>query len=143
MIKFENIIIRDRVKDWMEAVRIAAQPLLDEKIITPNYVEKMIETVKEMGAYIVISKDVAIPHARPEDGARETAISLLKLKERVAFSDSKEVNTIIVLASSNSNGHIELLKKLSLILSQKEKYEKLIETQDQKTIFAILEGKEV
>lgn len=143
MIKYENINIRDSAKDWVEAVKIAAEPLLSDGTITENYVEKMIQTVRELGAYIVISKDVAIPHARPEDGAERTAISLLKLKNRVAFTPEKEVNTIIVLASSNSDTHIQLLKSLSLLLSQKEKYNALIESVDKDEIFRIFNGKEV
>lgn len=143
MIKYENINIRDSAKDWIEAVKIAAEPLLSDGTITENYVDKMIDTVRELGAYIVISKDVAIPHARPEDGAERTAISLLKLKNRVAFTPEKEVNTIIVLASSNSDTHIQLLKSLSLLLSQKEKYNALIESVDKDEIFRIFNGEEV
>jgi len=143
MIKYENINIRDSAKDWIEAVKIAAEPLLSDGTITENYVDKMIDTVRELGAYIVISKDVAIPHARPEDGAERTAISLLKLKNRVAFTPEKEVNTIIVLASSNSDTHIQLLKSLSLLLSQKEKYNALIESVDKDEIFRIFNGEGV
>lgn len=143
MIKYEHITMKESAENWMEAVRIAAEPLLEEGIITDHYVEKMIDTVHELGAYIVISKDVAIPHARPEDGARSTALALLKLKNRVAFTPDKEVNTVIVLASSNSDNHIQLLKNLSILLSEKEKYQALINSHDKDEIYDILNGKEV
>lgn len=137
MIKLEHIQVLDKVKDWKEAIKVAANPLLKNNIITENYVEKMIENVIKMGAYIVISKDIAIPHARPEDGASKTAVSLLKLRNRVKFAEDKNVNVILALASSNSDDHTTILKNISTILLNKDNYNKLIETYDIEEIYEL------
>ena len=83
MIKKEHIKSIESVQNWEEAIRIAAESLLQDQSITENYVQKMISNVREMGPYIVISNDIAIPHARPEDGVLKTAVAILKLKNRV------------------------------------------------------------
>lgn len=137
-LKKEYIQVKDSVKDWKEAISVASKPLLDENIITKNYQDKMIENVKTMGPYIVLSKDIALPHARPEDGANKSALSILKLKNRVNFSEEKDVNVIIALACSNDDDHIKTLKYISEKLSNEDNYKELIETNDVNIIFKIL-----
>ena len=47
--------------------------------IEERYIDGMIETVKNLGPYIVIAPGVALPHARPEDGVIEPSMSLVTL----------------------------------------------------------------
>ena len=112
MIEYKYIQVKDAIKDWKEAIRIGAKPLLEDNIISDNYIEQMINNVIKMGPYIVIAENIAIPHARPEDGAYKSAISILKLRDKVKFGEERQVNTIIVLASANDEKHIETLKKI-------------------------------
>ncbi|KAF0223508.1 MAG: transcriptional antiterminator [Erysipelotrichaceae bacterium] len=143
MIKKEHIKTIESVGSWEEAIWIASEPLLQDQSITEQYVQKMISNVREMGPYIVISNDIAIPHARPEDGVLKTAVALLKLKDRVVFSPEKSVNTILVLAGSSNGSHINILRDISMILSNKENYQKLIDADDVNVLYTILNGKEV
>lgn len=142
MIKKEHIKSIESVQNWEEAIRIAAESLLQDQSITENYVQKMISNVREMGPYIVISNDIAIPHARPEDGVLKTAVAILKLKNRVVFSPEKSVNTILVLAGSSNGSHINILRDISMILSDKENYQKLIDADDVNVLYEILNRKE-
>lgn len=50
--------------DWQTAIRKAAQPLVDHKKVKAAYVDEIINGVLEMGPYIVITKHVALPHAK-------------------------------------------------------------------------------
>lgn len=136
--KQNYVQIVDSVDSWENAIRLVAEPLILDKVITENYREQMIRNVEKLGPYIVISQDVAIPHARPEDGAFESAISILKLKERISFGNDKKVNTIIALASSNDDDHIETLKFISITLSDKERYDRLIQSEDVETIYELM-----
>lgn len=142
MIYKHHIQTVDKVSNWQEAIRLAAQPLLSDHYITDHYIEKMIQNVTDMGPYIVISNDIAIPHARPEDGVIKSAVALLKVKQRVRFSDDKALNTILVLAGSSNGSHINILKNISVILSEKVNYQKLIDTDDVDVLYDILNGKE-
>lgn len=142
MIYKKHIKIKDSVKDWQEAIRVVAQPLLRDGYITQNYIEKMIESVNTLGPYIVISNDIAIPHAHPDDGVIKTALSVLKLKERVQFTNGKSINVLICLAGSSSGQHMELIREISTLLIDKKMYNEIITTNDIDRLYELLKGKE-
>ena len=74
-----NIQIIDSVIDWKESIKIAGNPLLQKNIITENYITAMIESIEKLGFYVILRENLAMPHARPEDGTLGTGVSLLKL----------------------------------------------------------------
>lgn len=82
-----RIIVKEQVNDWTEAITIASQPLLQEQIIEQGYVQAMIDSVNELGPYIVIAPEIAIAHARPNNDVHQVGLSLLKLNQHVAFCD--------------------------------------------------------
>ncbi|KAF1298848.1 hypothetical protein BAU15_14290 [Enterococcus sp. JM4C] len=113
--------------DWEEAVRKAAQPLIDKEKVTPNYVDDMIKTAKESGPYIVITKHVALPHARPEAGAKEIAISIATLKTPISFGNKENdpVLYIFGLSALDNQTHITAMAELAELLDQQEFYDTL------------------
>ncbi len=76
-----NITLKEKVPDWRQAIRTAAQKLLEKEYIEEKYIGKMIENVEKLGPYIILSYDVDMPHSRPEDVVKNTGISLLKIDE--------------------------------------------------------------
>ena len=123
-----NIQTVDFVKDWEESIKIASKPLLEKNIIEKKYVETMIESIKKLGFYVVLRENLAMPHARPEEGAMDTGISLLKLKQPVTCGDEK-VYLVIVLASKDSDSHTEILMKLVELFQDDESIEELIKAE--------------
>ena len=123
-----NIQTVDFVKDWEESIKIASKPLLEKNIIKKKYVEAMIESIKKLGFYVVLRENLAMPHARPEEGAMDTGISLLKLKQPVNYGDEK-VYLVIVLASKDSDSHTEILMKLVELFQDDESIEELIKAE--------------
>lgn len=127
------IQVSEEELNWREAITLAAQPLLDQRYIEERYIEAMIDTVEEFGAYIVLAPKTAVPHARPETGVLKTGISLLKTEYPVDFNVEDEedpdrfVQLIFVLAAEDSEGHLDTLVKLSQVLEE-EKIEELIDT---------------
>lgn len=139
----DYINIVNSVKDWKEAIIMASDPLLKDNIISKNYQSKMIKNVEKLGPYIVLSKDIAMPHARPDDGATQSAISVLKVDKRVSFAPDKNVSIIIALACSSDDDHINTLQYISTVLSNSENYNKLINANDINEIYEVLVRKEV
>lgn len=45
----DKIIIKNQVSNWIEAIEIASEPLLDNNIINHDYITSMIESVHEFG----------------------------------------------------------------------------------------------
>lgn len=122
----DKIQIIKEVSDWEEAIRLAAQPLLNQQSIQPSYIDSMINSIKRDGPYVVLTPKVAIPHARPEDGVDALGMSLLILKDSVDFPEEKPVNLIIVLAAIDSETHLKALAQLTELLSLPENIEQLI-----------------
>lgn len=86
----KTIYLQQTAETWQEAITKAAQPLLDQNAIQKGYVEAMIQSVDQNGPYIVIAPQVAIPHARPEDGVNELSMSLMSFERPVFFSKDEK-----------------------------------------------------
>lgn len=131
--------------NWEEAVREAGRLLLLNDCIEERFIEAMVEMVKKNGAYIVISKGLALPHARPEDGAKKIAVSVVKLSTPVPFGHPKNdpVDLVIALASIDSTSHLQLMASLAGTLSQKDKVERIRQAKNPQEIYEIfMEGGE-
>lgn len=130
LLTIDTIQVKDEVSDWKQAIAYASRPLLEQQAINDGYVEQMIENVEKYGPYIVVSPKIAIPHAKPDDGAYQLGISLLKLNQPVAFSGQSkhQVNFIVVLATLDNEAHLKALSQLVEIFSTKHTLEILLET---------------
>lgn len=119
-----NIQILPQVDSWEEAIKIASRPLLEKGYIEPRYIDTMISKVNELGFYIVLSEDVAMPHSRPEDGVLRMGMSLLKLDTPAKFGNNN-IQIIITLAAKDNESHIDALTNLVELLNDDEKIEKI------------------
>lgn len=127
IIKEEHIQLREKVANWEESIQVAAAPLLQEGYFNDDYVKSMIKSVYDMGPYIVIAPEIAIAHARPNDNVHKVGLSLLKLEEHINFSDNSHYASLVfVLSAIDNEAHLEILKKLATILSDKETVASLI-----------------
>ena len=64
------------VADWQAALRLCAAPLLAGGFIAPAYVDAIIATHEKIGPYYVLAPQMALAHARPEDGALRQGLAL-------------------------------------------------------------------
>ena len=127
--------------NWEEAIRLAAQPLLQKQKIEERYIQAMVDKVKDNGPFINIGDHLALPHARPEEGVLEKGLSLLKLDHPVHLLDDPQhpVSVFICLAASDNNAHLEALMSLTKILSKKENLQQLIHSTNVDEISTLLE----
>ncbi|WP_082232795.1 BglG family transcription antiterminator [Halobacillus massiliensis] len=136
----KTIQFKDNVSNWEEAIKTAAQPLIDQQSIHPQYVQAMIDNVNELGPYIVIAPNIAIPHARPEAGVEQLGMSFLRLKDPVYFSEKEKhrAQLIIVLAAIDNQTHLKALAQLTELLSDEENIKKLISANDSQTVLDLI-----
>lgn len=111
----DNILFREKVYRYEDAIRIAANPLLEKRMIDETYIEAMIENVQRRGPYIFLGHGMALPHARPEDGVNEVGFSMLVLKEPIALAEDSNVfvDHFIVLAAVDNSTHLDALSDLN------------------------------
>lgn len=128
----ENLIrLNVAATDWEDAVRKSASALLENGKITASYIDEMITTAKEVGPYIVITKHVALPHARPESGAKEIAIGIATLEHPVEFGNEANdpVKYVFSLSAVDQNTHIQAMAELAELLDRPEFYDVLDKAQ--------------
>lgn len=116
------------IKSRDEAVRESGLLLCRQGLAEESYVEAMIQNVKENGTYIVIAPGIAMPHARPECGAKKIGISLMTLKEPVVFGHkvNDPVKIVIGLCAVDHQTHLTALSELVEILNDKEKIDLIL-----------------
>ena len=136
----DTIQLLNEVTDWEEAIRLASKPLLEGHYIKEDYVTAMIDNIKKFGPYVVMSPQVAIPHARPECGVNRVGMSLLLLKRGVAFSTDGEerVQIIIILAAVDNETHLQALAQLSTLLMEEEDVAHIINSTSKAEILDII-----
>lgn len=114
-----TITLQESVEDWPQALKLCAKPLLDLQVIEPDYVTAIIKQHHALGPYYVLAPGLAMPHARPEEGAKGLGLSLLKLRQGVSFGAGEfdPVDVIIMLAAPDKNSHIEMISALAELFS--------------------------
>lgn len=132
----------EEVGDWKEAIALAAKPLLDGGYITNAYIQAMIDNVKKLGPYIVITPGVALPHARPEQGVKKIGMSFLRIKNGCLFSEKEEhrVYILIVLAAIDNETHLKALSQLTKLLSDKENMRVLFSANSIEEVLTLIEA---
>lgn len=128
------------IADRDEAVRESGRLLCRQGFAEEDYVEAMIENVRENGTYIVIAPGIAMPHARPECGAKKIGISLMTLKEPVVFGHkvNDPVKIVIGLCAVDHQTHLTALSELVEILNDKEKIEMILRAESPAEIMNVV-----
>lgn len=124
-----NTMFIDTIESWQEAIRIGAEPFVNNGIVEKAYVGAIIQNVLENGNYIILLPQVAMPHARPEYGSKGVGLTFLRVKEPVMFPDGEPVKIFFTLSSDSPEGHLDLIASLGELLSDEELYEKLFDVE--------------
>jgi len=127
---FEQLMIKDvltadciqlkqKAGSWQEAIRVSAEPLLENQAIEPRYIEAMISNVETYGPYIVIAPGIALAHARPEDGVNAVGLSVTTLEHPVVFGNEHydPVELVVCLAAADTFSHLEVLSNIAEIIN--------------------------
>lgn len=123
------------------AIKNAGQLLVDTNQVEPRYVEAMVQSYRENGAYFVIAPKVAIPHARFENGVKEKGVSLITLAEPIVFGHptNDPVSLVFALAATSNDGHLDVIRDIVQLLNKPENIEQLIQAEKYADIRNILE----
>ena len=126
--------------DWRDAIKKSAAPLVKNNKVTEGYVQAMIDSTEESGPYIVITKHVALPHARPEEGVKELAISITTLEKPIEFGndDNDPVKYVFCLGAIDNVTHLKALSELVDLLGESVFYDKLEKAKEPNEIISFI-----
>lgn len=131
-LKRENVRIVEQAEDWRDAIEISTRPLIEQGYITEDYRKAIIRLTEDHGAYYIVAKDLALVHARPEDGVLHQQLAVTVIRRPVVF-DNKEnepVRLFITLCAQDSNSHLDMLQQLAEVMMDEERVQKCIQMTD-------------
>lgn len=122
-----DIKLKVKATDWKDAITKATEPLIADKVIEPRYVDAMVESVIKYGPYIVIGKNIALAHARSEDGVNKLGISVITLDPPVPFNheENDPVSIVFCLAAIDNTSHLKMMSTLVRLINEDGKIEEL------------------
>ncbi|ELP8107979.1 PTS ascorbate-specific transporter subunit IIA [Vibrio vulnificus] len=121
LIENNSIKLQAQASNWRDAIKIGTDMLIASGAIEPCYHDAIISSVEELGPYICIAPNLALPHARPENGVNRTAFALVTLETPIYFDGEDEpVDVLITLAGSSSDEHMEGLMEVTQVLDNEE-----------------------
>lgn len=135
-----RLILQAEPAPWANLVRLSAGLLERDGVTTPDYVQAIFDSFERNGDYMVVAPRVLLAHARPEQGAVATGLSLVSTSRDVAFNDDGDVpvRLFFTLAAVDSNEHLALLARLAEILTDERSFEELLSTRDSGRVVEIL-----
>lgn len=117
----EKLINLDlEAETWELALEKTCKILEQDKYVNSKYKEKIISLTKEIGPYYIITKNIAIPHLRPEEGVLKEGFSFFRFKNTIKFDNDKEIKYFIYILSLNSDKHIKQLSYIMDLIENKE-----------------------
>ena len=118
----DNVSFRYPAETWEDVIRHGGQLMVDAGFTDPTYTEAMIDVVRDMGPYIVLAPGLAMPHARPEMGAKQVGAALVTLEKPIDFGspENDPVSVAIFLCAPNKDEHIQLLTDIATLFADEE-----------------------
>lgn len=109
ILKAENILIKQKAKSKIDAIKQCGNLLIEQGYITEDYVNSMIEREKKFSVYI--GNYLAIPHGINDEGVIKDGIVIVHYDEPVDY-DSNPVHFFIGIAAK-SNNHVDILSNIA------------------------------
>lgn len=140
----KTIKLKVDATDWEDCVKKGGELLKQNGCIESRYIDAMINSVKDIGPYIVIAPGIAMPHARPEAGTKKIGLSLITLKNPINFGnkDNDPVRIVVCLCATDHYTHIKAMSELVTLLGDDEKVDKINAAENISDILCLLENEE-
>ena len=118
----DNVSFHYPAETWEDVIRHGGQLMVDGGFTEPTYTEAMIDVVRDMGPYIVLAPGLAMPHARPEMGAKQVGAALVTLEKPIDFGspENDPVSVAVFLCAPNKEEHIQLLTDIATLFEDEE-----------------------
>lgn len=134
-----QIRLQSQAADKQEAIRQAGQLLVDSGCIEAGYIASMLGREEVANTYL--GNGIAIPHGLPKDRdlILRTGIAVVQAPRGVTWNAGETVQLLVGIAA-RSDEHIEVLRRLTRVLGNKDEVERLTRTTDARDIIEALTG---
>jgi mannitol/fructose-specific phosphotransferase system IIA component (Ntr-type) len=118
LLKGDRVRILSDADSWIKALWQAGEPLLKAGSIEERYIDTIISQLQYYGPYMFITPGVILAHAKPEDGVLQLDAAMTIYRKPVVFSDFHKASIIIILAASDQESHLKILRDIAELFSK-------------------------
>lgn len=138
----DRIMVDYQAEDWESAVRQAGRLLYETGAVEEQYIEAMVDTIKEHGPYIVIWPGTALPHADRKDGVKKEAASLVRLKPPVEFHNEANdpVRYVIGMSIQSAESINQALYDVMIIFGNEKTKQMLDQMPDKRSLLEAIDS---
>lgn len=112
----DQVSVNLPLKGWKEAVSYASDLLNEKGYVTHEYKTSLINAFEKYSSYMLISKGVAIPHAKNNNSILKTGMVLITLENPVVTPSGKNLEIMLAFTSADNIGHLDALGEFSDLL---------------------------
>lgn len=122
LLTWDTIKLKQSCRDWKEAIALGTSLIEAKNCVSPAYKEAIIKNFSEFGPYMVVAPGIVLAHARPENGVKKLAMSLITLDPPVPFGHelNDPVKLVVTLAASDNESHLKALSQLMELFMNQE-----------------------
>jgi PTS system mannitol-specific IIA component len=127
-----------RLSSRDEAIRRAGALLVANGYVDERYVESMFEREESVSTYM--GNAVAIPHGTNDSKqwVTRSGLSIITVPEGVEYGNGDVAKLVIGIAGKGDE-HLEILSKISLVVSEEENVEKIVNAATKEELLAIFD----
>ena len=121
IINTETIFLKQDFNTAEEVIKFAGDVFIKQGCCNNEYKKAMLNVLEKFKGIIVLDDGIAMPHARPEEGALKDRLLIMTLNKPIDFynDDFEKVDTVIAVCSTGSDRHIELIQLVGLLIENK------------------------
>ena len=121
-----------------EAIRRAGALLVQNGNVDERYVDSMFEREKSVSTYM--GNAVAIPHGTNDSKqwVTRSGLSIITVPEGVEYGDGDVAKLVIAIAGKGDE-HLDILQRISLVVSEEENVEKIVQAETKEELLAIFD----
>ncbi|GCE23413.1 HPr family phosphocarrier protein [Dictyobacter kobayashii] len=135
----QQISLHASPRDKQEAINLVGQLLINSGNIFPDYVASMKKREEVANTYL--GNGIAIPHGLNEhrDFIQRTGVAVLQVPAGVTWNPGETARLVVGIAAK-SDEHIEVLRRLTRVLSDEKQVALLAQTTNPQDIIQALTG---
>jgi mannitol PTS system EIIA component len=134
----ETIELKASLGSQEEAIRRAGALLVENGNVEQRYVDSMFEREKSVSTYM--GNAVAIPHGTNDSKqwVTRSGLSIITVPEGVEYGDGDVAKLVIGIAGKGDD-HLDILSRISLVVSEEENVEKIVNAQTKEELLAMFD----
>ncbi|MEG0959405.1 MAG: PTS sugar transporter subunit IIA [Erysipelotrichaceae bacterium] len=107
---------------WQDAVKEVGNILKEHGKVEESFIQSMIDTVNELGPYMILLPGLALFHGSPQAGVHEACLSFITFKEDVVFTefDQQHIQCAFGFGAVDSDSHMGMLMQVAQLLQDEE-----------------------